>query len=119
MCDDADHFDKVAAEITKALHREYGLALPRSGHSELIDGFQGHGYGITDEAGVALLIDTARADGVVLDHVYSGKAFRGMIELCKQRDQRVRGRIIFVHTGGLFGLDAIAPELARCGGVVT
>jgi len=45
-------------------------------------------------------------EGLVLDPVYTGKAFYGMLqELAKGRFSGVRD-IVFVHTGGIFGLMA-------------
>ena len=48
--------------------------------------------------------EVAQLEGIVLDPVYTGKAFHGMLQ------EIGRGRfdgcddIIFVHTGGIFGL---------------
>ena len=54
--------------------------------------------------------DLTRLEGVVLDPVYTGKAYFGMMrELAGDRD--IFGdRIVFVHTGGLFGLFPIAGQ---------
>ena len=59
---------------------------------------------------LAALRDLVRLEGVVLDPVYTGKAYFGMMaELAKS--QRVFGeRIVFIHTGGLFGLFPIADQ---------
>jgi D-cysteine desulfhydrase len=41
---------------------------------------------------------------MVLDPVYTGKAFHGLVtELARDR-ARFGERIVFVHTGGIFGL---------------
>ena len=59
--------------------------------------------------------DVARATGVVLDPVYSGKAALGMVQDLKRAAGRKR-RVLFIHTGGLLGLyakdDQLAPLLA-------
>ena len=48
----------------------------------------------------------------MLDPVYTGKAYFGMLaELAKNRE-RFGPRIVFIHTGGLFGLFPIAGQLA-------
>jgi D-cysteine desulfhydrase len=56
--------------------------------------------------------DLCRRDGLVLDPVYTGKAFHGVVtELARDR-ARFGERIVFVHTGGVFGLFPAAAELA-------
>jgi D-cysteine desulfhydrase len=60
------------------------------------------------------MIDVARASGLILDPVYTGKAFFGLIRLGKDE---LRGkRVLFLHTGGLPGLladgDTFRAELS-------
>ena len=53
----------------------------------------------------------ARADGILLDPVYTGKAMAGLIDLVRQ-GRFVRGEtVVFLHTGGAPALFAY-PELA-------
>lgn len=43
--------------------------------------------------------------GVILDPVYSGKAYYNLLEEMKQHEEQWRGRkVLFLHTGGLFGM---------------
>ena len=43
--------------------------------------------------------------GVILDPVYSGKACHILLEEMKQNTQQWKGRkVLFLHTGGLFGM---------------
>ena len=54
----------------------------------------------------------AASSGVVLDHVYTGKALYHFVEHARRRPEDFRGkRILFWHTGGLLGLYAAAPQL--------
>ena len=48
----------------------------------------------------------ARTEGVVLDPVYTGKAFRGVLSEIQRGRFRRDSNILFIHTGGLFGLFA-------------
>ena len=66
---------------------------------------------------IRCIADAARNEGLLLDPVYTGKAFFGMAgELAKDR-ARFGDRIIFLHTGGAFAhfamrhdiLDALGP----------
>jgi len=56
-----------------------------------------------------------RSDGIVLDPVYTGKAFHGMAAELHRDPKRFGAAIAFVHTGGMYGLfaspDAIASVL--------
>ena len=61
------------------------------------------GYGhISDEA--ALYIgDFAKDQGILLDPVYTGKAFYGIVTEAKKQNPLLKGNVLFIHTGGVFG----------------
>ncbi|MEZ5269086.1 MAG: hypothetical protein R2789_11160 [Microthrixaceae bacterium] len=42
----------------------------------------------------------------MLDPVYTAKAAAGLIERCRSGEVGTRGRVVFVHTGGVPGLFA-------------
>ena len=56
----------------------------------------------------AQIEDLAKATGVCLDPVYSGKAALGM---CADLKERPCERALFIHTGGLLGLYEKAAQL--------
>ncbi len=73
-----------------------------------IDGSQrGEAYGIPTEAMLAAVRLMARAEGLLIDPVYSGKAFAGV--LAGLRDGSLTGDVLFVMTGGTPGLYAYQP----------
>ena len=50
--------------------------------------------------------------GVILDPVYSGKAYHTILEEMKQHPEQWKGRkVLFLHTGGLFGMYDKASQL--------
>jgi 1-aminocyclopropane-1-carboxylate deaminase/D-cysteine desulfhydrase-like pyridoxal-dependent ACC family enzyme len=49
----------------------------------------------------------ARAEGILLDPVYTGKAFGGMLDLIEKGELGSNEPIIFLHTGGLPALFAL------------
>jgi D-cysteine desulfhydrase len=53
----------------------------------------------------------AAEEGVMLDPIYSGKAFHGMLEEIKLGRYDQEKDIVFVHTGGIFGLLAQQDQL--------
>ena len=79
---------------------------------EILDGYVGRGYALSRDEELAELVALARRDAVILDPVYTGKAFFGLVrELARDRG-RFGQRVVFVHTGGLFGLFPVAAELS-------
>ena len=64
----------------------------------------GPGYGRADPSVYALITDLTRLEGIVLDPVYTGKAFKGLVEDIAAGFYDDWDDIVFVHTGGVFGL---------------
>ncbi len=46
----------------------------------------------------------ARAEGILLDPVYSGKGMAGLIDLIRKGHFKKGQNIVFLHTGGAVGL---------------
>lgn len=67
----------------------------------------GPGYGVPSKVGLAAIRRMARAEGIFLDPVYTGKAFAGLLSLAKKGE--LDGRVLFWHTGGTPALFAL-PE---------
>ena len=121
VCDDVDYFKLVCADIYQATIDRLGLRdephLRTAPVVELDDRFIGTGYAIPYPAMMADLAAVARVTGMVLDPVYSGKAWHGMLETLRADPAALGSRVCFIHTGGLYGLfaqtDAIAPHLTE------
>lgn len=114
VCDDRGYFLEAIGTICETAIATYGLdiSFDRERDIDIVDGYVGRGYALSRPEEMALIIDIARREGLFLDPVYTGKAFYGMIQELK-RDPRCFGeRIIFIHTGGLFGLFPQASEMA-------
>ena len=106
VCEDRDHFLRVIGEICERAIATYHLPLSfaREPDIEIVDGYVGRGYALSRPEELALLSEVARTEGIILEPVYTGKAFFGMIQELS-RDPRTFGeRIVFIHTGGIFGL---------------
>jgi L-cysteate sulfo-lyase len=73
----------------------------------VVDGSQlGDGYGIPTEAMLRAVRLLASTEGLLLDPVYSGKAFAGLLQGIETGAYRAGQRLLFVMTGGLPGLYA-------------
>ncbi len=113
VCDDRAYFVRVISRICADMTARWSLpAAIAPEELDVVDGYVGLGYARSQPAELVTLRDVCRRDGVVLDPVYTGKAFHGMVtELARDRG-RFGERIVFVHTGGIFGLFPAAAELA-------
>ena len=60
-----------------------------------------------------MICELARTEGIFLDPVYTGKAFYGMVQELQRDRQRFGKRIVFIHTGGIFGLFPMAEQIAE------
>lgn len=68
----------------------------------------GQGYAIPNGEDTPYIEELARAEGILLDPVYTGKAWAGMLKLLKDGYFGGQDDIVFVHTGGaaaLFAMD--------------
>jgi L-cysteate sulfo-lyase len=70
----------------------------------------GDGYGIPTSAMLAAVRTMARTEGLLLDPVYTGKAFAGVLAAVRSGAYRNGDAILFVMTGGLPGIFAYRPE---------
>ena len=113
VCDDRDYFLRVCGGICRDAIARYGLdvAFDAERDLEIVDGYVGAGYALSHPEGLKLIAHVCRREGLVLDPVYTGKAFFGMVDQLRKNPQAFGERIVFLHTGGLFGLFPKASEL--------
>lgn len=114
VCDDRMTFVNGIGQIVEAMIRTHWLKVrfARERDVEIVDGYVGRGYAESRPEELELIGHIARTEGIVLDPVYTGKAFYGMISELRKNPQVFGERIVFVHTGGIFGLFPKAHELA-------
>ncbi|GIO22721.1 D-cysteine desulfhydrase family protein [Oceanobacillus sp. J11TS1] len=67
------------------------------------DSYIGLGYGKATDEELAFYIDFAKREGIILDPVYTGKAFRGLVTEIKNGHYADQENILFIHTGGQQG----------------
>lgn len=104
VCDNRDYFNGVCSRITKstlALLEEEPLG---DGEFTFIDGYKGRGYALSKPEELRFIADIAAKEGVILDPVYTGKAFYGLYSEVKKGTFDPCGNILFIHTGGQYGL---------------
>jgi D-cysteine desulfhydrase len=109
VCDDRAYFEKKINAIVDEAHT-LTKGLPRQLSFTVDDTAKGPAYAVATTDQRAFIVDVARASGLVLDHVYTGKAFFGLAQAVKRREIPVGSRALFLHTGGLPGLLAEAES---------
>lgn len=71
---------------------------------EINDRYVGVGYAISRPEELAFISKIASLEGLVLDPVYTGKAMYGLYNEIKEGKVPLGSSVLFIHTGGLFGL---------------
>lgn len=80
---------------------------------------KGSGYAISRPEELQFLRSVAAASGILLDPVYTGKAAKTFLEEVTGSASEWRGKkVLFLHTGGLFGLYGAAEEVVAASGMV-
>ena len=115
ISDSSDYFVNEVISISKEFYayRQETNALDPEDIC-IIDGYAGRGYALNKPDELAFIRHIAATEGVILDPVYTGKAFYGLCsELAKHSPQFAHSKnILFIHTGGLFGLFPKRDEFA-------
>jgi len=113
VCDNAAYFQrKVMADIGDWQNRYEVSSLPNSLSVQVNDDFIGPGYSKAGPEVFSTIKKVAALEGLLLDPVYTGKAFHGMLTLIEQGYFAPSADIVFIHTGGLFGLFAQRKQLS-------
>jgi D-cysteine desulfhydrase len=113
VCDDREYFVRVIGEIVEKTVAQWKLPVRfERTEIEMVDGYVGRGYAKSQPAELETLREVARAEGVVLDPVYTGKAFHGLWSELRRNPTAFGQRVVFFHTGGIFGLFPKAAEIA-------
>lgn len=76
------------------------VEVPRGLHLELWDTYFAPRYGEANAAGLEAISLLARLEAILLDPVYTGKAFAGLLDGLKHGAFPGNGPLLFLHTGG-------------------
>jgi L-cysteate sulfo-lyase len=73
--------------------------------------YLGGGYGVVGDLEREAILLAARQEGILLDPVYTGRAFGGMLEMIRNKELASGDVVLFWHTGGAPALFAYASDL--------
>lgn len=120
VCDDRAYFVRrisaILREADALLHHPSELAtIARDAESlvEIRDGYVGRGYALSQPEELRMIAQVARRSGLLLDPVYTGKAMYGLLGELRRDPASFGDRVVFLHSGGVFGLLAASDELAQ------
>ena len=112
VCDDTEYFTNIAHDIaTEALQYlpEYKNEVLNRNNIEINDKYVGIGYALSRPEELEFIKKFARQEAIVLDPVYTGKGMYGVFnELQEGGNISKDDNVLFIHTGGLFGLFPIS-----------
>jgi D-cysteine desulfhydrase len=105
VCDDKAYFVDAIGKICGDFEERWQLdARVTPQDIDILDGHVGLGYAKSRREELETIRDVCRSDGIVLDPVYTGKAFHGVVSELKKDPTRFGSAVAFLHTGGMFGL---------------
>jgi D-cysteine desulfhydrase len=106
-------YEKEVAQIANECADYIGSAARFSEKDiKVVGGYMGEGYGVVGDLEREAIRMMARCEGIILDPVYAGRAFGGLIDLIHQGVFKPGETVLFWHTGGAPALFAYAKELA-------
>lgn len=105
VCDDENYFKDVVYNICKEAKPYIGeeIDIDKS-DIEINDNYVGIGYALSRPEELAFIAEIAKKEALILDPVYTGKAMYGLYNEIKISNISGSKNILFIHTGGLFGL---------------
>ena len=104
--DKAEMQGMTLREIVQAVVSEgnTSLNLPVAvdpGSIYAIDGYEEAGYGVLTNDEKDAILTLASTEGILLDPVYTGRAFHGMLDHLKNQRIKPGSNVLFWHTGGI------------------
>lgn len=101
----ADYFVDRIYGIIKKTEEQFGLERHISRDEiRVIDGYVGEGYALSRPEEIHFIEEIAKLEGIILDPVYTGKALFGLVDQIRKGRFSKEAKILFIHTGGIFGL---------------
>ncbi|MFA0811483.1 D-cysteine desulfhydrase family protein [Microbulbifer epialgicus] len=105
VCDSAAYFQSKVREDISHWSRLTGIDLDLSSLKVGVNAnYIGPGYGVADPEVYQTIIEVASLEGILLDPVYTGKAFHGLLQQLRNGIYQGCSNVVFVHTGGQFSL---------------
>ena len=105
---DTDPFEIIVPGLMRGAAKLLDLDMEIKNEDVELMPMWGEGYAIPSKEGNDAVSFMARNEGIILDPVYTGKAFAGLLKLNAEGAFDGEENILFIHTGGAGGL--FAPD---------
>lgn len=111
VCDCADHFKERIYDILQDSFGYIGKTVDLSKEDiNIIDGYVGKGYAQSSKEELVFISWLAKLEGIILDPVYTGKGMYGLVNEIRKGEMEKYKNILYIHTGGTYGLFAKKEE---------
>ena len=108
VCDDP--FEEITAELVNGAAALMGEKAHIEPKDVDILRYYGAGYAQPSREGLEAITLMAHEEGLILDPVYTGKAFAGLMHLIKTNAIKPDETVLFLHSGGTASLFAVDPK---------
>jgi D-cysteine desulfhydrase len=100
-------------DVIERARSKYGILVKVPDEIQILDGYQGVGRADVRQEELETVVRLARLEGIVLDPVYTAKAFGGLVDRLRRDPRQFGARVCFVHTGGIFSVFPFRRPLGR------
>jgi 1-aminocyclopropane-1-carboxylate deaminase/D-cysteine desulfhydrase-like pyridoxal-dependent ACC family enzyme len=110
----ADHRRRVIEKMRHAAELLETDVMVPDDQVDITDAYIGPGYGVPTPAGLGAMVQAARHEGLLLDPVYTGKGFAGLVDAVRRGTIKPEETVVFLHTGGAPNAFLYSPAIAAC-----
>jgi len=110
---EAPRVREYVTDVIERARAKYGLPVKPPSEIHVLDGYQGVGRAGVQAEELEVVLNVARLEGVILDPVYTAKAFGALLDRLRRSPREFGGRVCFIHTGGIFSVFPFRRALAR------
>ena len=104
VCDDEAYFRNKITTDFRLWEERYDTPIGTGDLSiNVIEGYVGPGYARATKPVFDTISRVAKLEGIILDPVYTGKAFDAMLQEIKKGYFVDATDVVFIHTGGVYG----------------
>jgi len=104
---------EYVVDVIDRARRRYELPVDPPREVRVLDGYQGAGRAEIRREELEMVLRVARLEGLMLDPVYTAKAFGGVLDTLKRDPKAFGRRVCFIHTGGVFSVFPYRSALSR------
>lgn len=108
-------YEEQMAAVARDAAARLGVSAPGAEAFTVAYDYLGGGYGVLGALEREAIDRAARCEGLLLDPVYTGRAFGAMLDMARGGGLAPGERVLFWHTGGTPALFAYAGGLVKAG----